>query len=786
MKKTVSILLSLCTIICMQAFCQNNNDSLITAARISVGESRCSPCGEDTGIVKLFIRAGKVYTRQNPDSAIFFYTRAYNLCKLNLDNGSKPRRTFLDLGRQSLTGLGFAEKNRDSIASAIDYMNKALELARKGTDKQAVAEAYDDLGNVYKSCGNYSKALEMYNRSHDISRSAGDSLGVAFSLNNMGLVYWKMDRYTEALDYFNRSLKLKEIYGEPKDIAGSYLNMGVFYYTQESYEEARKYWEKSHDLFTKANYLTGIRESLNNLGAISILLGDYTKGEEYLLKSFQIAEELGDRASAALVLGNLGELYDKQGNPKKSYEAFQRALVIYKETSDSSGISSILLSIGRYYQQGGFIKEAIENTKNGLAIARSAGILSYQSDACLMLSEMYETDGNSKLALQYYKDFHQIQDSINQFNKSDLLAEMQVKYEGEEKQREIELLNRDKLHMDDQLQLKNERIARQQILLYSVGIGIILLLVSLYLLFRTSSARKAANRELLTQRAELKKKNDAINNQSRVFSDINQQLEKQNLRMKDSLQYASKIQEALLPDEAVIRETIGEHFVFFRPLEIVSGDFYWVGNKDGKRILVVADCTGHGVPGALMSMIGMTLLNEIVNFRGITDPGQILSRLNRSVTDELNPENSEETADDGMEVTVCVIDEQSENIEISSAGQNCILFLGQSTQLIQGDVYTIGGLLNRSRETVFSVHRFPVAYPASLYFFTDGITDQFGGPENTKLGLENLKRILTEIKTLPVLDQKAEIEKTFKYWKGECQQIDDVCVMGVMLKKEES
>lgn len=267
-------------------------------------------------------------------------------------------------------------------------------------------------------------------------------------------------------------------------------------------------------------------------------------------------------------------------------------------------------------------------------------------------------------------------------------------------------------------------------------------------------------------------------------------IEEQKNKITDSINYARKIQESILPSEKIFKEHFPNSFIFFRPKDIVSGDFYWFskpdtdewGKTNEKLFIAAADCTGHGVPGAFMSMIGNTLLSEIVNSKKIFKPSDILQELNRGIIESLNQDaNREDAQSDGMDITLCQIDPRAGTIEIACANHIVFVVSKDNIQMIEGDIYSIGGLFSILQKPKFTNHKLKIEEDTSIYMFSDGFQDQFGGEKNQKFMLTRFKDLLFSIKHLHMNEQLAILNNTHDQWKGANRQIDDILVMGIKL-----
>lgn len=257
------------------------------------------------------------------------------------------------------------------------------------------------------------------------------------------------------------------------------------------------------------------------------------------------------------------------------------------------------------------------------------------------------------------------------------------------------------------------------------------------------------------------------------------QIEYHRKRIEDSINYAKYIQNSILPPFKYIKLYIPEVFIYLKPKDIVSGDFYWIYFTDNKIFFALADCTGHGVPGAFMSMIGHTLLNEIVREKHVFDVSEILQSLNKGIIKTLNQVECQQ--DDGMDMTICCIDKSSKKLHIALAGQTALMVQDGKPIIISGAIYSIGGLMSNREGVEFESHSFPVIGNSYLYMFSDGFPDQTGGNEKKKYGTKQLTEILHENHRLPVLKQMDELSIELKQWMENQNQVDDILVIGMKL-----
>ena len=383
-------------------------------------------------------------------------------------------------------------------------------------------------------------------------------------------------------------------------------------------------------------------------------------------------------------------------------------------------------------------------------------------------------------AYEYHQLYSQIKDSIFNEQSSKQIAEMQTKYETEKKVKEIELLKKEN-------EIKDLAVSKQKLLRNSFIAGLALALALASLLYNRYRIKQKANALLEEQNQFISQQNEEINVQKEQLEDSNQKLEKRNKQITDSINYASRIQQSILPSGEFISKLLPDSFILFKPRDIVSGDFYWFSKKNNKILLAAVDCTGHGVPGAFMSMIGNTLLNEIINEKEVTKPADILEQLNSGIKKALHQndltagrQGQETHSDDGMDLSLISIDPEKRSLTFAGAKRPLFIASNGILNEIKGNVIGIGGSRKKTVKK-FTQHEYSIKKSDTIYLFSDGYSDQFGGPDNTKFMTERFKRLLLDIHALPMDKQRQKLDNTIEEWKGESRQIDDILVIGVRI-----
>jgi ligand-binding sensor domain-containing protein/serine phosphatase RsbU (regulator of sigma subunit) len=302
---------------------------------------------------------------------------------------------------------------------------------------------------------------------------------------------------------------------------------------------------------------------------------------------------------------------------------------------------------------------------------------------------------------------------------------------------------------------------------YTLSIVLIILSVYSFIKYRTAqlAEEKKVLEEKVTERThELKDANDKL---SVAFQDI-----------KDSINYAKKIQDAILPLDEEVKKALPQSFILFKPRDVVSGDFYWFNKKDEKVYIAAVDCTGHGVPGAFMSMIGSSLLNEIISKKGQHDAASVLKKLHQGVRKSLKQDRDSYESKDGMDLALVVIDTTTNTLQYSGAKRPMFHFNNEAFQEVKADKQSIGGLEMEDNYT-FNNHTFDIKSGDTFYLFTDGYVDQFGGEREKKYSTKRFRETLAGIQHLPMKEQRVFLDNAIEEWKSGIEQIDDILVIGI-------
>lgn len=604
----------------------------------------------------------------------------------------------------------------------IEQLEELYKMAEQKNELSKAVSALNQITYIYWENGRPDKAIETFNRAIPIYEKQNDLESLHKIYSNIGLIYLDMEDVRNAKQAFVKGVQVKRRMGDKKGISSALVDLSYVLALGKEYQEAITSLEEAMKIALEGNFETLLPSIYNQLASNYTNIGNIKKGEEYRQKYNAIKEYLATQSMKGEYQEreqkNLAEIRKSQAEVRATELEMQLKQLVFEEKQDSI-----------------------------------TGIVRAKEDSLLQAKRL---------------------DSLQKQNILLLEQEAQLKEVELEKQKALQDF--------------------QRLIIYSVLGGLALGLILLVVLYRSNKSKQRANKELA-------EKNNVIEQKGIELQDAFDKIEDQNTRITQSITYAREIQRSLLPPKETLRKYISDSFILFEPLYLVSGDFYWFREiaKDGslsdvhshpikeesrkdrklingdKFVIAAVDCTGHGVPGAFMSMIGYNLLDGIIQ-RGITQSHLILSELHKGVRKALKQDETDNR--DGMDAALCVFDISSKTIQFSGANNPVIYIQDGEVQVIKGDRYAIGGS-QKEEERSFTPHLIQVDKPTWFYIFSDGYIDQFGGEDQKKFLLKNLKDLLLKIHQLPADEQEKILKETLFAWmKAKENQIDDVLIIG--------
>ena len=622
--------------------------------------------------------------------------------------------------------LASANELLSTYYQSVDYYNDALEIASELNSRQDIAYIHKQLGNVYFYLSDYAKSLDHHLKSLRISEETGDQMAIATSLNNIGNVYYRKGDFVKARDYYNRSLKIETDLDNLEGIASCFINIGGVYELQFEYDTALYYY----------------------------------------FRSIEINSNLEKEAEIASGYNNIANIYDKTNQPGLAMEYYTKSLEIYRKIESKLGEAETLISIGIFFNTMFESEKAIDYLEQAYEIGREIRSTDIVSNAAKELSDCFARINNFEKAYNYHVIYKKAEDRISNEESVKRLTQMEMQYNFDKKQKEIEYRQ--------QMEMRRQRLITAFFIL-----GFSFMLILAFVIYRSYKTKQQDNILLAEQKAEIEAQRDEIEAQRDVAEKQRDQILMQKKEITDSIMYASRIQRAILPPEELRNEILPEHFILNKPRDIVSGDFYWMAKKNNKVIVIAADCTGHGVPGAFMSMLGVTLLNEIMSRDEEPHAEVLLNQLRQLVIRSLHQTGREGESKDGMDIALIVIDREQEKVEFAGAYNPLYLIRDGEVIEMKADRMPIG--IHIENGAPFSRSESDIMKNDTLYIFSDGYVDQFGGESGKKFKAKSFKDLLVSIQDKSMDVQRDVLDDTIEKWRGDIEQIDDILVIGIRI-----
>jgi serine phosphatase RsbU (regulator of sigma subunit) len=626
----------------------------------------------------------------------------------------------------------FAQRHQKKV------LYKILSTEKDDTNK--VNTLYQ-LAQTLTITSEFAKADSVANIEMQLATKLHYSKGIADAYANLGNNRFYVADLPKGIDYYLKERKLSDSIGYTKGIANSYNGIAEIHEEQNSYQEALQECFKALELFKKVPDSDGIANSENDIGEIYIVDKQDSLARIHLIASLNIFQKLHDTARMEYPLMDLGRTYNSEGKHTEAIDYFITASKYEQISGDGDGLSACLMDLAGIYLEMNKSQEAIQYATKSLETARKIYSISDIETAERMLSKVYLQTGNPTKALEYYKAYASLHDSAYGPESMKKALDIEKNYEFKIKQ-DLEKAQLDKKEAEEKADVK-----RKNILLSAVGV--ILLLVIFFTII-------LLNRFRITQ------------HQKKIIAEKNKEV-------LDSINYAQRIQQSMLPDINVISRELPDSFILFKPKDIVSGDFYFFSKTNSKIYIAAADCTGHGVPGGFMSMLCSEKLNDAIASN--PDVGEALHRVNKGVKATLGQSKNEDSAKDGMDIALCTIEDK----QVSFAGANRPLWIirkGENEiEEIKPTKVSIGGFTEDVQ--TFESHKVQLNEGDTFYIFSDGYADQFGGEKGKKLTIKKFKEKLLSICTLPMRKQLQELDSYIESWKERNEQVDDILVIGI-------
>jgi serine phosphatase RsbU (regulator of sigma subunit) len=608
-------------------------------------------------------------------------------------------------------------------------INELKQIVDKGIENEDVVDALNELSLILQY-SNSDKSLEYAEDAATIAKKIFYPLGIAQSLTTCGILYAdKYDRHEKAIECYTEAFSNYRLLYKQGLLSQEEMNRFIL------------------DDFMHSYQLISAKPELNRK--------EKKAYKQYKDLQGDLAPYLVNIASSALNRSKEGE---KEAEKAKTFAAEKEKELKAKEI-ELKEKQDILRSQNRELRKRQKQTQELSSIKTKLSDSL------YNTNFYLGV-----TSDSLKITL-------------------DKLIERQVQIQKEKMQHLLD--DMEKKNKVSIIERENERQFNNLIILSIITLMVTITGIVFYISYRRQKKMgnilKEKNEEINIQNEEIVAQRDSIITQKQEIERQRDKIKEKNEQITSSITYAERIQKAILPNLDDIHEALPDSFILFKPRDIVSGDFYWFAEAQGKMLISAIDCTGHGVPGAFMSMIGNTLLNEIVHHKGIVSSNEILNQLHKGIYTSLRQHES--GSKDGMDMTMCVIDKKKKTLEFSGASNPLVYIQEGNLHRVKGDVMPIGGnFANKNSYTSFTKHIIDCSKETCFYIFSDGFQDQFGGPKDMKFMAKRMAKLITNIHSQPMFVQKEILYEALIDWMGgdgeyaKYRQVDDILVIGVRLK----
>ena len=628
------------------------------------------------------------------------------------------------------------------------------------------ATTYNDLGYYLNELNLNDKGLKYYQLAYDIHSKWNSLGGIAIALNNIGMIYKDQGNLRKATEFIFRSITYNEKLGNIIEISAAYDNLGNIYYIQGEFDLAQKFFKKSLELSTKKNYEKEMAFALNNIASTYVVQEKYDTALMCYEKSLMIRKKLGNVALAP-IYNNVAFMHRRLGHPDKAMEYYNLAIESVKTDKDI-GLGASYLGMANIFRESGKNEEAFTYAKKAYALYKELNVMENMANASLLLHQLYAEKKDYANAYFFLKQYSINKDSTENQKSKKAIYRQQLQFEYDKK------VFADSLKTNEERKVVDAQLQQEKTQRFALYGGLMLVfLFSAFVFNRLKVTQK--------QKAIIEIKEKETNHQKQL-------VEEKQKEIIDSINYAKRIQSTLMASEQSLSKNLKEHFVLFKPKDIVSGDFYWTTQKGHLFYLACCDSTGHGVPGAFMSLLNIGFLSEAIKEKNMEDPGDVFNYVRHRLVETISNEDQK----DGFDGIIICFNQLTLQISYAAANNNPVL-IGSSLSPLEGggrrpgdveltdlpyDKMPVG---KGETEESFKTYEINANEGDVLYLFTDGYPDQFGGPKGKKFKYKQLGELLVSIHQQNMATQKEKLLTDFNNWKGNLEQVDDVCIIGLKI-----
>ncbi|MBL7909636.1 MAG: tetratricopeptide repeat protein [Bacteroidia bacterium] len=686
-----------------------------------------------------------------------------NSSDINLsDLPPKAKKSILNSYGRALNSQGIYEISQGNNPQGIAIFEKALKVQSENNDTLLMAATLGNIGANLYFIGQIQRSMDAYQQSLTFFNDINDKKGIAQTYNGISMVYRSQGNVLKGIDYMFKSLKISEELKDKEAIANQYNNLCVYYLDVEDFQKAKEFGEKSLEIAQKNNFKSVQSNAYNNLAYVYKKNGDTTRLLQYLNLSLNLSLEAGNKNELVTAYNNMGVVYKDKKNYKEAINYFEKALGIANTIGAKDGQANSYTKLGSVYLALNDKTKALQNALKAYHLSNELGTPVDIRNAAELLKDIYTGTGQYQKALEMTHIYYATRDSILNNNYKQEAIKKQYKYEFDKKLIADSIKNVEEKNISTtKIALQNSELKQQQLFRYALIIGLVLITAFLIFFY---------NRFRITQ-----KQKNIIQTQNEVTEKQRNELELKNKNITESILVAKEIQYIIFPSEAELAKTFPQHFMFFKPCDILSGDFLWLKTIEQRTFVILGDCTGHGVPASLLTMFANEFLNKIIVQQKITKASEILQLVNEEIYNYIQRKQKNiKTLDEGMDIGICVIDKQKNELTFCGAKID-LLYTSKHAGLniANGNKLVLGKELHP--EKIYLEHILPIGGIDTIYMTTDGLNDQFKYKTNkTKFGFKGFENFIKQNNSKPLEEQKQSLQSVFDDIVAQQVQIDDI------------
>lgn len=762
----------------------------------SLKKALAHPKNDTDKISSMLLLAGELET-VNPDSSLLLSKQCLDLShKSNWEKGI--------IG--SLYDVGVFEYVKGDLNAALLFEDSALVISTRENDRLRLNSIYNMLGNITSDQDKYAMGLDYYFKALGIDSTLNKKM-VADLYNNIGLDYQDIGNYVKTEEYYFKALRIYQKDNNQEGIGTICNNLGNLYDLQNDFDKGLASKEKSMHIDSVAKNSENLEFDYQNIGHSYLSKKNYKLSLMYSYMSLALAHKMNIVAQVYVSYSNIAEAFNEvfftDSTAKElSYEIEGRTVTIKRQNmldsvlanekrsiyfanmaSNRSTLISAYKDIADIYRYKKDTKTGLAYYKRAYDLADSVGLLQEKMDQSQAYGHALAEAGDYKEAEEYLDNTLRLKDSLFGEQKQKAIGNIEAQYNFDTK------LLEQKKENEKEMAVASEQEKREKFVIISISLGLLVISMFLLVLFRRFKITDKQRKIIEEQKKSVDSAYGELNN-------AHAELQEKDKDITDSIAYARKIQSAILPSEDVLKEQLGDCFVLYKPRDVVSGDFYWSYTINDKSIFAVVDCTGHGVPGAFMSMIGNSILNQVVIENKTTTTSGILDNARSNLIKQTQQKGQESLSRDGMDMSVCIWDRAKNTLQYSGANNPLYLVRkninsntvqnpkfrphGKDMLEILPDKQPIG-YQEGKMDSGFTSQTIELQKGDIIYIASDGYQDQFGGEKNKKFTSRGFRDLLVSMMDKPIDMQKLILNGTIETWKSTYAQTDDICVMGLRI-----